>query len=208
MKCSPASSNTGEGTSSRTWSRAAGVKMEANSYGTDCYPNRRWERDITLADVNEAILFNPRNAYQNYNVAVNRSDRMIYTYMGSYGRSSAMANYCSAGQLSLCSTTPAFRTIGIQDAHLPGRRGKAAWYGTAPSTIPACPVPKAARHGFPPGPSPVLGDLKGMNPRWLVGSSFLGYRSTLSVGLGIPIPVLNAEVAGRRPSPTRSSSPR
>jgi len=39
-----------------------------------------------------------------------------------------------------------------------------------------------------------MGDLKGMSPRWLVGSSFLGYGCTLSVGLGIPIPVLDEEV--------------
>ncbi len=35
-----------------------------------------------LKDMNEAMLFNVRNAYQNYNVAVNLSDRVIYTYMG------------------------------------------------------------------------------------------------------------------------------
>jgi predicted glycoside hydrolase/deacetylase ChbG (UPF0249 family) len=33
-------------------------------------------------DMNEAVLFNMRNAYQNYNVAVNLSNRMIYTYLG------------------------------------------------------------------------------------------------------------------------------
>ncbi|MDD1711190.1 MAG: homocysteine biosynthesis protein, partial [Methanoregulaceae archaeon] len=37
----------------------------------------------------------------------------------------------------------------------------------------------------------VIGDLKQMSPRWLVGTSMLGYGSTLTVGIGVPIPVLN-----------------
>ncbi len=170
------------------------VRMEAASYGTDCYPNRRWEREITLADVNEAFLFNPRNSYQNYNVAVNRSDRMIYTYMGSLRPELGNANYCSAGQLSPLLNDPFFRTIGIGTRiFLGGGVGYVVWNGTQHSTD----VPRteggAPKRGS--GTLSVLGDLKGMSPRWLVGSSFLGYGATMSVGLGIPIPVLNAEVA-------------
>ncbi len=45
------------------------VLLEAYGYGTDCYPRRKLVTWINLADLNEAYLFNPRNAYQNYNVA-------------------------------------------------------------------------------------------------------------------------------------------
>jgi uncharacterized protein (DUF39 family) len=41
----------------------------------------------------------------------------------------------------------------------------------------------------------VLGDLKTMSPRYLVGVSLLGYGCSLAVGLGVPIPVLNEEIA-------------
>lgn len=41
----------------------------------------------------------------------------------------------------------------------------------------------------------VQGDLKGMDARYLRGLSFLGYGCTLAVGIGIPIPVLNEEIA-------------
>ena len=41
----------------------------------------------------------------------------------------------------------------------------------------------------------MIGDLKQMKPRWLLGTSFLGYGSTLTVGIGIPIPILNEEIA-------------
>jgi uncharacterized protein (DUF39 family) len=40
----------------------------------------------------------------------------------------------------------------------------------------------------------VTGDLKHMSPRWLRGASFTGYGVTLTVGLGIPIPILDEEV--------------
>jgi uncharacterized protein (DUF39 family) len=41
----------------------------------------------------------------------------------------------------------------------------------------------------------VTGDLKKMNPRWVVGVSMLGYGCSLALGLGIPIPVLDEEMA-------------
>jgi len=34
-----------------------------------------------------------------------------------------------------------------------------------------------------------------MDPRWVVGVSMLGYGCSLAVGLGVPIPVLNEEMA-------------
>ena len=35
------------------------IRLEAISYGTDCYPNKKVDTVITLADVNEAFMFNP-----------------------------------------------------------------------------------------------------------------------------------------------------
>ncbi|MFH1904247.1 MAG: homocysteine biosynthesis protein, partial [bacterium] len=58
------------------------LKLVATAYGTDCYPRKKLETWINIKDMNEAVLFNPRNVYQNYNVAVNPSDKIIYTYMG------------------------------------------------------------------------------------------------------------------------------
>ncbi len=47
----------------------------------------------------------------------------------------------------------------------------------------------------PAGTIMVQGDLKQMTPEWLRGVSILGYGNSLAVGLGIPIPVLNGEMA-------------
>ena len=169
------------------------LHLRAESYGTDCYPNRHWEKDFTLADVQEAWLFNPRNAYQNYNVAVNLSDKVIYTYMGVLRPELGNANYCSAGQLSPLFNDPLFRTIGIGTRiFLGGGVGYVAWYGTQHHTD----VPRGGG-GTPTRPAgtlSVLGDLRGMDPHYLTGYSILGYGASLAVGIGIPIPVLDEKV--------------
>jgi L-aspartate semialdehyde sulfurtransferase len=40
----------------------------------------------------------------------------------------------------------------------------------------------------------VIGDLKQMTPRFLMGVSILGYGCSLAVGIGVPIPILNEEI--------------
>jgi len=47
----------------------------------------------------------------------------------------------------------------------------------------------------PAGTLFVMGDLKKMSPKWLTGVSIQGYGCSLAVGLGIPIPILNEEMA-------------
>jgi uncharacterized protein (DUF39 family) len=39
-----------------------------------------------------------------------------------------------------------------------------------------------------------MGDLKQMTTRWLRGASFTGYGTTLAVGIGIPIPILDEDI--------------
>jgi len=169
------------------------VYLRADSYGTDCYPGRQWESEISLESVKEAWLYNPRNAYQNYNVAVNLSDSVIYTYMGVLRPNLGNANYCSAGQLSPLFNDPLFRTIGIGTRiFLGGGVGYVVGHGTQHNTD----VPRT-EGGIPKRPSGTLavsGELRGMNPRWLTGYSMVGYGASLAVGIGIPIPALNEEV--------------
>lgn len=171
------------------------IKLVASAYGTDCYPRRELETYINLNDVNEAVLFNIRNSYQNYNVAVNLSDRTIYTYMGVLKPNLGNANYCSAGQLSPLLNDPQYKTIGVgTKIFLGGGVGYVAWHGTQHN-----PNVKRKENGVPCVPAGTLsliGELKQMNSQWLVGASFLGYGATLNVGVGVPIPILNEEIAG------------
>jgi len=169
------------------------VKLVGTSYGTDCYPRKAIETWINIKDVNEAVLFNPRNCYQNYNVAVNLSERVIYTYMGMLQPRLGNANYCSAGQLSPLLNDPFYKTIGLGTRiFLGGGVGYVVWNGTQHN-----PGVQRTAGGVPRSPAgtlAVMGDLKGMSPAWLKGASFTGYGATMTVGIGIPIPVLNEEV--------------
>ena len=107
------------------------VRLTAATYGTDCYPRKTLDTWIRLADMNEAVLFNMRNAYQNYNVAVNLSDRVIYTYMGVLQPRMRNANYCTAGQLSPLLNDPHYRTIGVGTRiFLGGGQGYVVSHGT------------------------------------------------------------------------------
>jgi uncharacterized protein (DUF39 family) len=169
------------------------IKLTGTAYGTDCYPKKELKTWINIKDVNEAVLFNPRNAYQNYNVAVNLSDKIIYTYMGVLKSKLGNANYCSAGQLSPLLNDPLYRTIGIgTKIFLGGGTGYVAWQGTQHN-----PSAKRKENGVPCSPAgtlAVIGDLKQMKPGWLVGTSMVGYGATLMVGVGIPIPILDEEM--------------
>ncbi|MCM8827325.1 MAG: homocysteine biosynthesis protein, partial [Candidatus Omnitrophica bacterium] len=169
------------------------LKLVAFSYGTDCYPRKKLETFINIKDVNEAVLFNLRNAYQNYNVAVNLSDRILYTYMGVLKPNLGNANYCSAGQLSPLLNDPYYRTIGIgTKIFLGGGIGYISWQGTQHN--PMAPRKPNGVPCYPAGTLAVIGDLKQMSPKWLVGTSMQGYGVTLSVGIGVPIPILNEEI--------------
>ena len=170
------------------------IKLVAKAYGTDCYPRKELKNYINIKDVNEAVLFNVRNCYQNYNCAVNPSSKTIYTYMGVLKPNTGNATYCSAGQLSPLLKDPYYRTIGLGTRiFFGGGIGYIAWQGTQHS-----PAVARQENGTPKsgaGTLAVIGDLKQMMPQWLRGTSMLGYGVTLTVGIGIPIPIIDEEMA-------------
>ncbi|UCG34966.1 MAG: homocysteine biosynthesis protein [Candidatus Omnitrophota bacterium] len=169
------------------------IVLEANAYGTDCYPRKYLKTYLNINDINEAVLFNIRNCYQNYNVAVNTSDRLIYTYMGILRPKLGNANYCSAGSLSPLLNDPFYKTIGIgTKIFLGGATGFISWWGTQHN--PCVERTKKGLPKYPAGTLALIGDLKNMSVEWLIGTSMVGYGVTLSVGVGVPIPILNEEI--------------
>jgi len=169
------------------------IRLVATAYGTDCYPRKKLETWINIEDINNAISFNVRNACQNYEVGVNLSDETIYTYMGVLKPNLGNANYSTSGQLSPLLNDPYYKTIGIgTKIFLGGDIGYVAWHGTQHNPS----VPRGD-NGVPKEPAATLaliGNLKQMKPEWLVGTSMLGYGATLTVGIGIPIPILSEEI--------------
>jgi len=172
------------------------LQLFALSYGTDCYPLRELRTYFTIHDLNQAIMLNPRNCYQNYNVAINDSERTIYTYMGILEPDRKNANYCSAGQLSPLLNDPYYETIGV---------GTRVWMAGAHGHIYA----EGTQHaggvartpdGIPKGGAGTLAltaDMKQMRQEFVRGASFRGYGVSLALGVGIPIPILNEDILKR-----------
>lgn len=169
------------------------IRLKAISQGTDCYPRREIETYITKESINQAILFNPRNGYQNYNVAVNTSDRKIYTYMGVLLPNLGNATYSTSGQLSPLLNDPEFITIGIGTRiFLGGAQGYIVWEGT--QFCPQILKDEGGKTIYKGGTLAVIGNLKEMSTDYIRAAIFKGYGVSLVVGIGVPIPILNSEV--------------
>ncbi|HOO72479.1 MAG TPA: homocysteine biosynthesis protein [Spirochaetota bacterium] len=170
------------------------VQLVAKGYGTDCYPLRLYQKTITINDLRDAILYNPRNAYQNYNCAVNLTEKTIYTYMGILRPDMGNANYSSAGQLSPLLNDPYYWTLGTgTKIFLGGAVGAITWHGTQHS--PSC---ERGENGIPcegGGTLAVTGNMKEMDSKYIRGASITGYGCSLAVGIGVPIPILNRDLA-------------
>ncbi|MBN2247813.1 MAG: homocysteine biosynthesis protein [Coriobacteriia bacterium] len=174
--------------------RGRAVRLKASSPGTDCYPRTEIDTWVTLDDLNQAYFFNPRNAYQNYAVAVNTTDRVLHTYLGTLLPRLGNATYCSAGALSPLLNDPTYRTIGIGSRiFVAGAPGYVAWEGTQHN-----PHTDRDEHGVPVRPAgtlAVIADLKAASPEYFSAASFTGYGVSSFVGIGVPIPVLDEDIA-------------
>ena len=172
------------------------IVLEAWAKGTDCYPRKHIKTIININSVNEVFLFNPRNAYQNYNVAVNSTRKIIHTYMGTLLPNFRNANYSTSGELSPLLNDPEFRTIGIGTRiFLGGAQGFVVWNGTQFHTS----KPKN-EFGIPVSNSAtiaVIGNLKEMSSEYIQAACYEKYGVSMFVGIGIPIPILDADIAAR-----------
>jgi uncharacterized protein (DUF39 family) len=121
---------------------------------------------------------------------------MIHTYMGTLLPNMRNATYSTSGELSPLLNDPEFRTIGIGTRiFLGGTQGFVVWPGTQfntskPKNEFGIPVSNAATIA-------VMGNLKEMSPDYIQAAYFEKYGVSLFVGIGIPIPILDAEMAKR-----------
>ncbi|MFM7189748.1 MAG: homocysteine biosynthesis protein [Microcystaceae cyanobacterium] len=169
------------------------VALRAIGQGTDCYPRTSLETMITQQTINQFYLYNPRNLYQNFIVGVNGGDRLLYTYLGPLQPRLGNAVYSNPGAISPLFNDPDLDLIGIGSrVFLGGGVGYVAWEGTQ-----HFPLQKRLANHTPIGPGATLaliGDAKQMNPYWVRGCYFKNYGTSLMLGVGIPLPVLNEKV--------------
>lgn len=159
------------------------IELRAISRGTDCYPRRTVTTEVLLEELNQSIMCNPRNSYQRYAAAVNRSDRILYTYMGTLLPNGGNVSYSGAGLLSPLANDPGLRMIGSGvPIFLCGAKGMVVGEGTQSSPA----------SGF--ATLMTTADMKQMSTDFMRAATIHGYGTTLYVGLGVPIPVLDLGV--------------
>ncbi|NPE27931.1 CBS domain-containing protein [Methanococcoides sp. SA1] len=164
--------------------RGRSIDVHGTSPGTDCYPRKVIDTTINIYDLNQAIMLNPRNAYQKYNAATNSTNHTLNTYMGTLLPNHGNVTYSGAGVLSPMHNDPNYETIGTGTRiFLGGAQGYIVGEGTQHSP----------ESGF--GTLMLKGDLKEMSSEYIRAASFEGYGTSLYVGMGIPIPVLNEDIA-------------
>jgi L-aspartate semialdehyde sulfurtransferase len=172
------------------------VLLQATGKGTDCYPRTEIKTLVNKNSINEFIMFNPRNAYQNYNVAVNSTNKIKFTYMGTLLPSFGNANFSTSGELSPLLNDPEMRTIGIGTRiFMGGATGYVAWNGTQFNT-----GKPLNENGIPVGNAATLsliGDAKQMSTRFIRAAYFEKYGVSMYVGIGIPIPLIDEDMASR-----------
>ncbi len=162
--------------------RGKDVELRAISYGTDCYPRKKIVTEIALEDLNQAVMVNPRNAYQRYKAATNSSDRILRTYMGTLLPNYGNVTFAGCGEISPLNNDPEYRTIGVGTRiFLCGAKGYVIGEGT--------------QHAPPFGTLMVKGNLKEMKPEFMKAIVMPGYGVTMMLGIGIPIPILDEEMA-------------
>ncbi len=171
------------------------VRLKAKADPTDCYPGKEVDVYISLKNVNQAFLFNPRNCYQNYSAATNSTNELLYTYMGLLLPNFGNVAFATSGELSPLFKDPHLCTIGVgTQIFLAGARGYVVWEGTQFNSK----AKRDEKTGIPESPAGTLaltGNLKEMNAEFLKAAYIKGYGISLFVGIGIPIPVIDEEMA-------------
>jgi uncharacterized protein (DUF39 family) len=169
------------------------VQLKAIGQKTDCFPRASFENIITKETINQFYLFNPRNLYQNFIIGVNGGDRLLYTYLGPLQPRLGNAVYSNPGAISPLFNDPNLELVGIgTKIFLGGGIGYIAWEGTQ-----HFPLQKRLPNDTPVGPAAtvaLIGDAKQMNARWVRGCYFKNYGSSLMLGVGVALPVLNEDV--------------
>ena len=162
------------------------IDFSAHGLSTDCYTGKKVSGQINIKDINNAFLLNPRNAYQNYACATNTSRKTLYTYMGTLLPNMGNISFSSCASLSPLINDPTYRTIGIGTRiFIAGTQGFIVNYGTQ-----HCPSNETNA-----GTVFTMGDMKKMNSSYLRAATFPGYGISLYIGIGVPIPVLDEEIA-------------
>lgn len=170
------------------------VNLKVKGKSVEVFPSKDFETWFNLSDLNSAKLILNQAICQNSIVAANSGEQDINSNMGTLIGRLENSTYNSSSFLNPLINDPSCRTIGIgTNIWIAGAKGNIIGEGSNSN-----PKQKVNEKGIPVGPAITLSayaDPREMDSRWIRGGNIAGYGPVLYVGIGVPIPVLNEEVA-------------
>lgn len=170
------------------------LHLKANGKNLEVFPNKQFESWFNLKDLNQARLILNQGINQNNIVATNSGDKDINSHMGTLIGHLENSTYNSSSFLNPLINDPFCKTIGI---------GTKVWVGGAQGFVVGSgsnhnPLQKRNKQGIPVGPGitlSLLADIEHMQAKWVRGGYLKSFGPVLYIGVGVPIPVLNEEIA-------------
>ncbi len=170
------------------------LHLKAAGRNLEVFPAKEFETWFNLKDLNYARLFLNQAINQNSIVAANSGDKDINSNMGTLIAKLENSTFNSSSYLNPLINDPACKTIGTgTNIWVAGSRGVILGHGSNHN-----PSQHKNKHNIPVGPSTTLSlfvDIENMHPKWIRGGFIKSFGPVLYVGIGIPIPVLNDEIA-------------
>lgn len=168
--------------------------LKATGRNLEVFPNKQFDSWFNMKDLNQTRLLLNQGMNQNNIVACNAGEKDINSNMGTLIGHLENSTYNSSSFLNPLINDPFCKTIGI---------GTKVWVGGAQGFIIGHgsnhnPLQKRNKYGIPVGAGitlSIIADLDFMQPKWVRGGYLKSFGPVLYIGVGVPIPVLNDEIA-------------
>ena len=158
------------------------------------FPNKEFETWFNLKNLNSARLILNQAINQNNIVACNSGQKDLNTNMGTLIGKLENSTFNSSSYLNPLINDPYCKTIGLGSRiWISGAIGYVLGHGSNHN-----PVQKRNEFNIPIGPGitmSAVADLHSINPKWIRGGYLKSYGPVLYIGIGVPVPVLNEEIA-------------
>ena len=170
------------------------VHLKVSGRSLEVFPNKDFDTWINIKNLNSGRLLLNQSINQNGIVATNSGNKDINSHMGTLIGNIENSTYNSTSYLNPLVNDPFCKTIGVGTyVWLSGSRGIVLGHGSNHN-----PKQKRNDHGIPVGPAitlSIIADIESMQPKWVRAGFIKSFGPVLYIGVGIPIPVLNEEIA-------------
>ena len=170
------------------------INLKASGKNLEVFTNKEFETWFNLKNLNHGKLLLNQAIIQNNIVATNSGEKDINSPMGTLIGKLENSTYNSSSFLNPLINDPYADLIGIgTKIWIAGSNGVITGHGSNHN-----PLQKRNEHGIPIGPGITLSaiaNIESMHSKWVRGGYIKSYGPVLYIGIGVPIPVLNEEIA-------------